>query len=272
MTETDAESTSQSKSATVYSVVVAMRIIELLAETGRALRVTDIAAQLEMTKARVSRHLTTLSDLGMVSKMPDNSGYKLGTALFQLANSASEHFEITNIASRHMLTLRNEISEALVLAIPDGGDALIVSTIASGKSDSPPLSRGSRSSVPDSPAAWVILAYSPNFVVERMFTQSELVVEQDEFDDHVAQVRDRLYDSCLDPRGDKQAEISVPIFGRNEKIEAVLTVVASVPSVSDQLLIRHLPRLQTAAAEISRALGSQEMADEIEARSRKTGR
>ena len=52
------------KSSTVHSVVVAAKLLEFLAESGRPQRVTDIAAHLGMTKARVSRHLSTLSDIG----------------------------------------------------------------------------------------------------------------------------------------------------------------------------------------------------------------
>ena len=112
------------KSSTVQSVVVASQLLELLAESGRPQRVTDIAALLGMTKARVSRHLSTLSDLGLVARMPDKSGYRLGPALFRLSNAALDQYEITNIAYRYMVMLRNQIKESLLLAIPAAGDAL----------------------------------------------------------------------------------------------------------------------------------------------------
>ncbi|MDH3990580.1 MAG: helix-turn-helix domain-containing protein, partial [Gammaproteobacteria bacterium] len=76
------KSTKPTKSSTVHSVVVASQLLEFLAESGRPQRVTDIAAHLGMTKARVSRHLSTLSDLGMVARLPDKSGYRLGPTLF----------------------------------------------------------------------------------------------------------------------------------------------------------------------------------------------
>ena len=147
------KSTKPTKSSTVHSVVVASQLLEFLAESGRPQRVTDIAAHLGMTKARVSRHLSTLSDLGMVARLPDKSGYRLGPTLFRLANAALDQYEITNIAYRYMVVLRNQIQESLLLAIPAGGDALIVSTISSGKALSPQLVRGTRWSIPTSPTA-----------------------------------------------------------------------------------------------------------------------
>ena len=44
---TDDEEKPKAKSATVHSVVVAAQVLEFLAESGRAQRVTNIAAHLE---------------------------------------------------------------------------------------------------------------------------------------------------------------------------------------------------------------------------------
>jgi len=61
----------KSNSSTVHSVVVTVKLLEFLATSGRPQRVTDIANSLKMTKARVSRHLSTLTDLGLVARLPD---------------------------------------------------------------------------------------------------------------------------------------------------------------------------------------------------------
>lgn len=258
----------QSKSATVHSVVVAAKVLEFLAESGRAQRVTDIAAHLDMTKARISRHLSTLSDLGLVAKMPDNSGYRLGSTLFRLANSASEQYEITNIAYRYMLGLRNKISEALLLAIPAGGDALIVSTIGSGKPLTPQLSRGSRYSIPVSPTAWLILAFSPDFVRERVLSRraDRTPLRDDALDpnnvrDRCAKIRERFYEFDLDPHDAGFSVLSAPIFNYSEKIEAALTIVMNRRQSTDAGDIRFMKPLKETVVEISRALGSVEMAD-----------
>ena len=75
-----------SKSSIVQSVVVAYELLNFLAKKGRPQRVTDIAINLNMTKARVSRHLSTLAALQLVVKAPDNRGYRLGSKLFSLTS------------------------------------------------------------------------------------------------------------------------------------------------------------------------------------------
>ncbi len=266
------------KSSTVHSVVVASRLLGFLAESGRPQRVTDIAAHLGMTKARVSRHLSTLADLGLVAKMPDKSGYRLGPTLFRLSNAALDQYEITNIAYRYMVVLRNQIQESLLLAIPAGGDALVVSTIASGKTLSPNLVRGTRWSIPTSPTASIILAYSPESVRERVLARRserdltpmlELPPEREVILDPVEQraefvtIQRRFYAYADDPHDAGFAVVSTPVFDHSERLEAALTIVMNRrPGCVNQEKM-YLRQLKQTAVEISRALGSVEMADKM---------
>ncbi len=268
------------KSSTVHSVVVASQLLEFLAESGRPQRVTDIAAYLGMTKARVSRHLSTLSDLGLVARMPDKSGYRLGPTLFRLSNAALDQYEITNIAYRYMVVLRNQIQESLLLAIPAGGDALVVSTISSGKSLSPNLVRGTRWSVPVSPTASVILAFSPEFVRERVLArraerdlatmrdlppEREVILDPAEIRAECALIQKRFYAYHEDPHDSGFSVVSAPIFDHAERLEAALTIVMTRRQGSVSQETRYLRQLKETAVEISRALGSVEMADKMAA-------
>jgi DNA-binding IclR family transcriptional regulator len=258
------------KSSTVHSVVVAVKLLEYLAESGRPQRVTDIAAFLSMTKARVSRHLSTLSDLGLVARMPDNSGYRLGPMLFRLSNAALDQYEITNIAYRYMVMLRNKIQESLLLAIPAGGDAMIVSTINSGKPLGPQLVRGTRWTMPMSPTARLILAFSAENVRERVLarrterdTNQKLDFDPVETRKTLAKICGRYYEFDPDPHDAGFATLSVPVFDHMENLEAALTVVMNRRSDSIDQETRFLKPLKECAVEISRALGSVEMANKL---------
>ena len=264
------------KSSTVQSVVVASQLLELLAESGRPQRVTDIAAFLGMTKARVSRHLSTLSDLGLVARMPDNGGYRLGPALFRLSNAALDQYEITNIAYRYMVMLRNQIKESLLLAIPAAGDALVVSTISSGKALSPNLVRGTRLVIPTSPTAYVILAFSPEHVRERVLarrcehnlasvrelpSEREIILDPAEVRTECTLIQRKFYAYHDDPHEAGYSVVSGPVFNHGERLESALTMVMNRRSGSVGQEIRYLRQLKQTAVEISRALGSVEMAN-----------
>jgi len=267
-----AQNRNRAKSSTVHSVVVAAKLLEFLAESGRPQRVTDIAAFLGMTKARVSRHLSTLSDLGLVARMPDKRGYRLGPTLFRLSNAALDQYEITNIAYRYMVLLRNRIKESLLLAIPAGGDALVVSTISSGKSFSPQLERGTRWCIPVSPTASVILAFSPEFIRERVLArrserepEGQVILDPRKQRTEFAEIRRCFYAFHDDPHDAGFSVISAPVFEHSERLEAALTIVMNRRPGSEGQEQRYLHPLLDTAVEISRALGSIEMADKMAA-------
>ena len=274
----DAENSKQPKSSTVHSVVVAARLLEFLADSGRPQRVTDIALHLDMTKARVSRHLSTLSDLGLVARMPDKSGYRLGPTLFRLSNAALDQYEITNIAYRYMVVLRNKIQESILLAIPAGGDALIVSTVSSGKTISPSLPRGTRLSIPTSPSAEVILAFSEEFMRERVLARrsenvltgssqrspgGEVIFSAAEQRARFEIVQRQFYAFAKDPHDSGFSVLSAPIFNHVERVDAALTLVTKQPSDPGSAERQYSRVLIESAIEISRALGSIEMANRM---------
>jgi DNA-binding IclR family transcriptional regulator len=261
----------KSTSSTVHSVVVTVQLLEFLAESGRPQRVTDIAASLNMTKARVSRHLSTLTDLGLVARMPDNSGYRLGLTLFRLSKAALDQYEITNVAYRYMVMLRNEIDESLLLAIPAGGDALIVSNISSSKTLGPKVVRGTRWTIPMSPTARLILAYSSDHIRERVLarrsehrTDQDLAFDANEMRKRMETIRARFYEYDANAHDAGFATITVPIFDHSEELQAALTVVMTSRGDSGATRsedIHYLKPLRDTALEISRALGSIEMAN-----------
>ncbi len=263
----------KSNSSTVHSVVVTVKLLEFLAESGRPQRVTDIAANLNMTKARVSRHLSTLTDLGLVARMPDNSGYRLGLTLFRLSKAALDQYEITNIAYRYMVMLRNEIDETLLLAIPAGGDALIVSNISSSKTLGPKVVRGTRWTIPMSPAARLILAYSSDHTRERVLsmrsernTDQKLAFDASEMRKKFDIIRSRFYEYDANAHDSGYATVTAPIFDHSEELQAALTIVMTShgeSGSSDNGGMQYLKPLKETALEISRTLGSIEMANKL---------
>lgn len=262
----------KSNSSTVHSVVVTVKLLEYLANSGRPQRVTDIAASLGMTKARVSRHLSTLTDLGLVARLPDSSGYRLGLTLFRLANAALDQYEITNIAYRYMVILRNEIDESLLLAIPAGGDALIVSTISGSKTIGPNAPRGTRWTIPMSPTARLILAFSAETTRERILARRSepssgivLAFDANDMRRDLERIRKRFWEYDANAHDAGFATLTAPIFDHSERIQAALSVVwPGRPDESGQDL-RYIKQVRETALEISRTLGSIEMANEMAA-------
>ena len=60
------------------SVAVSVAVLEALADAGRPLGVTELAARLGESKGRTHRHLSTLRALGLVAQDETSDRYLLG--------------------------------------------------------------------------------------------------------------------------------------------------------------------------------------------------
>ncbi len=153
----DDESTLSARPSTVQSVEVAVRILEAIAESGGAVRVTELARLLSMTKARVSRHLQTLLGLGLVAKGAQE-GYVFGWKLLQLGRAAVRDRTITELAKPHLQRLRDTLQQTVILSLPHGDGCVVVLCVESRQQASVSVRPGTFLEFPKSPSARLSVA------------------------------------------------------------------------------------------------------------------
>ena len=150
---------------------------------------------------------------------------------------------------------------------------MIVSNISSSKSLGPKVVRGTRWTIPMSPTARLILAYSSDHIRERILarrserhTDQELAFDANEMRKRLDLIRNRFYEYDANAHDAGFATVTVPIFDHSEELQAALTVVMTGQgegSTTRNEDIRFLKPLRDTALEISRTLGSIEMANEL---------
>ena len=257
--------------APVQSILVSAQILELLADTHRPQRVTDIANSLGITKARASRHLNTLAGRGFVTKSPGFGGFSVGPTVFRLAHSAAEQIEITGVAQDAMTALRKRIRESLLLAVPAEGDALVVATLDSGRPLTPRLLRGARLTIPASPTAWVTLAFSPDNVWQRVLRRQREHASSSHGSLRLNVIRarcetiaERFYDFHPDPYDAGFSVLSAPVFNHFEDLDGALTIVMVRRQSDGFTEVRYRSELLRTALDVSFALGSVSMAERLQ--------
>lgn len=123
-----------------------------------------------------------------------------------------------------------------------------------------------------SPTARLILAYSSEMVRERMLARRseptsgvELAFDANDMRRTLEGIRKRYYEYDANAHDAGFATLTAPIFDHSERLQAALSVVwPGRPDASGQDL-RYLRQLRESALEISRTLGSTEMANEMAA-------
>lgn len=143
-------------SARVKSVEVTVQILEVLTEASDPVRVTDMARQLDMTKARVSRHLQTLTRLGLVDKAREGEGYVFGRKLLKFGRAAVYRSNLVQLARPFLQDLFNATGHTALLATPTRGGAMVVSSVNNQFEPGIMIHPGMLFTLPNSPAARLI--------------------------------------------------------------------------------------------------------------------
>lgn len=143
-------------SARVKSVEVTVQILEVLTEASDPVRVTDMARQLDMTKARVSRHLQTLTRLGLVDRAREGEGYVFGRKLLKFGRAAVYRSNLVQLARPFLQDLFNATGHTALLATPTRGGAMVVHSVQNQFEPGIMIHPGTLLTLPNSPAARLI--------------------------------------------------------------------------------------------------------------------
>lgn len=99
------------------STQVAFQIIEVMAAGGESMRVTDLARQLGMPKARIYRFLQTLVAIGYVIQDPETERYRLTLKLFHLGQAIADGTQLITVARPELIRLRDLTGQTVTLSV-----------------------------------------------------------------------------------------------------------------------------------------------------------
>src|SRR3954452_15236359 len=117
----------------IQAVVLALRVLERLAEEGRPMGVTALATALNTTKSRIWRHLQTLMQQGYIVQSDDTERYRVGARLVTLGDAVGNSLDIVSAGYSIIQDLRDSIGHSAVISQAEKDGVRILSTV-SGKS------------------------------------------------------------------------------------------------------------------------------------------
>lgn len=225
----------------IGSVETALELLEAFCEEEGELCITHLAQRLGLTKSRVFRLLATFEHKGYVKKSVSVGKYNLGISAFETSRKLLTRMGVLSKAKPVMDALVRECSESVYLAIPSGGDILLIEmSNTNQKVQAIPLV-GRRYPIKDVAAGSVIFAH---------MTQGKIL--SGEWD----KAQDQGF--CLDQ--DKLAEgitsIAAPIFDmQNQAIGSLCLVGPSFRLTEEKIREAHISCLKRAASLVSAKLG-----------------
>jgi DNA-binding IclR family transcriptional regulator len=115
----------------IKSVAKAIDILNCFTNRKRVLSISEVAAQLDMTKSTVSRLLSTLSAQGCVEPAGGYGQYKLGYRIYLWSQHLSDNNSIVNISHPIMQKLANKSMESVSLYGIEGFKRICIDAVES---------------------------------------------------------------------------------------------------------------------------------------------
>ncbi len=253
-----------SNGSLVRSIAVAFRLLDTMVRAGEPMRITEIARQLGESKAKVHRHLSTLRSLGVVEQEKTSEKYRLGWKLFQLGQAAFEQFDLKTIAEPHMVRLRDLTSQSAVLAVPSGGEAMVIASMDNSSSTSLRISAIPGTVPPTTASAQgrIVLAYATPEHREQLLSapltayNDKSLIDIKEIQTRLELIKRRLYETAIEEVMLGFSTIAAPIFDANNKLIGTVGIIGSVQYISEPPKPQQIAHVQRCAATISKAYSS----------------
>ncbi|APV51197.1 hypothetical protein BWI17_16815 [Betaproteobacteria bacterium GR16-43] len=148
----------------------AFDVLEALAKSGGPRRLTDLSRELSLTKPNVYRLLSTLSELGYVSKEEATSRYSATLKLWEMGSVLVHDANLVTVTAPRLRELCERAHESVQLAVYDAGYAVYVNKVDSPQPIKAMTTIGSRIPAAVSSTGKAILAWLEDAEVKQAFT------------------------------------------------------------------------------------------------------
>ncbi|MGC9445647.1 IclR family transcriptional regulator [Cereibacter johrii] len=238
-----------------------LRLLECLAVSEKPRGVSDLAAELAMTKSNVHRLLQTLQAQGYVRQVPPNSTYELTTKIWELGSNVIRRMDLISIARPAMQRLAEQTGETVHLSILDDIDVVYVDKIESAHHIRAHTSVGSRAPAFTVATGKAMLAHMPDDYLERFrphlrrYTDSTRVTIEELHED-IRLARAQGHAVVL--QGEWREGIAAcacAILGRTGDLVGAIGMSGPDSRIKRKLLKLIAPQVMEAAQSISAALG-----------------
>ncbi|MGW0808645.1 IclR family transcriptional regulator [Nonomuraea sp. NPDC002799] len=251
----NAQVETENQSRSIASVERAMDVLLLFGRSTRPdLGVTEIATELDLTKAAVHRILTALRSRELIALDPVTRRYSLGHAAIALGRAYMARTDLRAMAGPELRRLSARTEETATLSVRRGDTRLYVDQVVPAQELRMEVSLGIPYPLHAGSSSKAILAFLRDEEIDGFLSRHRLdaltartITDAGKLRAELATVRRRGYATSLGERHEGAASIAAPIFDHDGLVIAAVSV--SGPST------RFKPHLQESAAPLLEAAG-----------------
>jgi IclR family transcriptional regulator, pca regulon regulatory protein len=243
----------------VQSLERGLAIIRVFGPQQPSMTVSEIAAEVGLTRAAVRRFLLTLCELGYVRGQGNR--YELTARVLELGYSYLSALSFPDIALPRLEQLVAETSEASEGSILDGGDIVYVVRVPGPKMMTISVNVGARRPAYATAMGRVLLAALPDDRLDRYLETHELapilprtITDRSEFRSELARVRANGYALVNQELEEGLVAIAAPVHDRAGRVLGAINLSTHVGRKSVDEMHALVPAVQAAARDIEMEL------------------
>lgn len=246
----------------IATVERATDVLTLFTRVDRQdLGVTEIANELNLSKAVIHRVLNTLATKGFIETDEETRRYRLGPAVLALGQAYVDRLDIRDLAQAHMRALSEQTNETATLSQRYGWERVYVDQITPEREVKMTVALGQRFPLHAGSSSKAFLAFLPAEEQERYIAENRLValtdstlVDPDALRADLAVTRKRGFAVSDGERQGGASSIAAPIIDHRGNPAAVISVCGPGERFADAR-DRAIELLLNVTGDLSRQMG-----------------
>ncbi|MCK9554078.1 IclR family transcriptional regulator [Aquamicrobium sp.] len=244
------------------STQIAFMVIEVMAEIGQPVGLSDLARRLGVSKVRAFRFLRTLLSLGYVLQDPETEKYRLSYKLYHLGQALADSTDILREARPVMVELRDATGFTVSFSQMEPGGMRILDMVRSEQPVVIVTRPGALLDFHASAQGKIALAFGGAQLGEAPLRQwtAETLTDPVGIAVEVGAARKRGWAEAPNQTLAGVAAVSAPVFDMTAGFVATLTISAPTNTIGSPPDPAYVEALSAAARKISKNLGNTDQA------------
>ncbi|MFD7131962.1 IclR family transcriptional regulator [Streptomyces sp. NPDC059894] len=252
----------ENSSRSIAAVERAMDVLLLFGRSGRPdLGVTEIAQELDITKAVVHRILTALRNRDLIIADPVTRRYALGPAAISLGRAYLARTDLRIMAAPELRRLAAQCGETATLSIRRGDTRLYVDQVVPEQELRIEVALGIPFPLHAGSSSKAVLAFMPEPEIDEYLGRHELepltertITDAAKLRKELATIRRRGYATSVGEREAGSASVAAPVLGHDGHVVAALSVAGPLSRFKPRMA-ECVPLLLSAVERLSAEFG-----------------
>lgn len=237
----------------INSIMRAINILEIMAEEGLSMGITDISKRLDLHKSTTFNIVKTLEKCGWLVQNKQTNLYHIGFGPLKVAASALQNNNERDAILHEMETIAQTINEDVVLSAVSSGVGLCIEKCVSNNALVTSSKPGSTVPLHRGATGKILLAFQSEKFIDAVYqdNQDDIPVSRQQFEESLRKIKAQRYSFTSAEFDDGVSAIAVPVMDAGGAFLYGLSVAGPIARIEEKGVSDIVYQLTQAARRIT---------------------